>query len=498
MITKIIAFLGDLGIAIVATAACRGLANTGHSDLIGYVALACLGSALCWTGHWLIAGEAFSESVAQGLLCLFVPFYAPLYGSRKCPECVGVWVCGFLLSIGTQFAAAQALRNLPLAQFPPGPADPRDLVAGGRSQEERMRNARIAPPPSFVPARRNPRPQMPAPATPEPGTAQPAQPVEPAQPADTETSVATLPPAIAHPSHVVGAKPQNNPRQAKERPEPKTFRDYVARNYSDWLGDDAVLTSGMRWLPVAKRPAMAVRWGLGVTMGSLTPPSPVISPEELTRVTGPVGLDFVRLLLRRLDSQRDGAWSKVPNEQFVKLPVFFAESEEDLLAVAASASLDGLVLISMTSQRIGLTKTPRETMVVRLADVMAHKITWSSAPLNSQKAVKTRGTSEDASVELVKSVEEKLAEQYGLVPLPSISEAAAQQRAARLAESGGGAELLLRRLVELRYYQAKKLLKTEDAEHAYTALIGDKAKIIAHGEGAERAAAVEDWFRSQK
>jgi hypothetical protein len=91
----------------------------------------------------------------------------------------------------------------------------------------------------------------------------------------------------------------------------------------------------------------------------------------------------------------------------------------------------------------------------------------------------------------------KLNEQYATAAFPAIDAAAVLRRAAKLAESGGSPLQVLRNLAELRYYQAKKLLAQEDAERTYHEIVGDRAKILAGGEGTERSAAVEEWFLSR-
>jgi hypothetical protein len=282
---------------------------------------------------------------------------------------------------------------------------------------------------------------------------------------------------------------------APPRPEgPETFSAYVVKNYADWISNDAALVEQMRWLPIAKRPAMGVRWGVGVTMGNVTPKTTAKTSAELMHTTGPIGPDFVRKLEQRLDEQRDGTWSPLFSDKYMKVPAFLAETEDDLVNQAAKENLDGLVLLSMSSKTMGLAKTVRYTLIVKLVDVQTKKITWTAQPLNSQKAYSTLGTNHDACVELVRDSMAKLNEQFSLTALPKIDEAAVQRRAARLADGSGSAGQALRALAELRYYQAKKLLSQEDAERTYREIASDKAKILAGGEGTERAAAVAEWY----
>jgi hypothetical protein len=281
------------------------------------------------------------------------------------------------------------------------------------------------------------------------------------------------------------------------RPEPDSFREYIARNYADWIGNDAALSSRMRWLPACKRPAMAVRWGLGVTAGSLTPKRYITDANELSGMTGPIGPELVRRLVERIDEHCDGQWSKLP-DRFVKVPIFFALTNDDLMTLAAIENLDGLLAIDMSAQRFGVAGETRVTLTVKLIDVLARKVTWSSMPLSGQKARVTQGTADDASVEMITQVMSKIDEQYGLAPLPAINEAAAARRANKLSEAGGKSEQSLRSLLELRYYQSRKLLKADETRQAYQAIAGDKAAILAGDDGAARTAAVEEWFFKPK
>ncbi len=284
---------------------------------------------------------------------------------------------------------------------------------------------------------------------------------------------------------------------AAPRSQQTTFRDYIAKNYADWIGDEQRLMSAMRWLPIAKRPALAVRWGVGVTMGQMTARKAIWQAAELSRLTGPSGPGLVQVLAERLDEKRDGPWCDLADVRLAKVPVFSAESEDQLIDEAARQNLDGLVLMSVSAQRVGVSKKIRATMLVRLVDVLAHRATWTSAPLSSQKAQATQGTAEDASVALVRSVLTRLDEDYRLAPLPPLSANVVQQRASHLAKVTVKPGAMLRTLAELRYYQASKLLNHDEAQRCYQSLLGDKAaEALAGPDAAARTDAIQEWFQS--
>jgi hypothetical protein len=488
MIARVIAAVGVVCIALVGLLLCALLVRVGAFGLIFLVILSSVGWSLSWTGFCLATGVAFSESATKGLCCIFVPFYVLIYAASNCSNHLTTWAIGFVICIGVQFAAWAMPHSGP---SPQNLGDPQQTAANdwGRIEHERaLRAANIPVPAPFNPPTYTPPPQPPIASSPTPSEFQP------------DTAPQAAPPTTFRVRHIPGRFGQTAPpaeTPAATRPEPATFGAYVARAYADWIGDDGLLMANMRWLKLARRPAIGLRWGVGVTMGVDTPRRPTITPVELHQLTGPIGPEFVRLLTERLNQHRDGPWSTPAPAKVGNVPVLLATSEDELIAQAGRENLDGLVLISMSAKRIGLKKTLRVTMIVRLVDVLGNKATYSSAPLNSQKAKATQGTAEDASVQLVQEVMAKLDEQYSLAAFPPIDETAAQRRAVKLAEAGASAAQSLRALAELRYYQAKKLLSQDDALRAYEAIIGAKGKILATGDGPERTAVVEDWFGSQ-
>ncbi len=493
MIGRIIAAFGVLFHFVVCVWLCNAVATHGHSELIGPLVLAFLGLIVAWLGLCAIIGTAFSHDIGQGLCCLFLPLYIVYFGLNHCRGGLALWLIGTVLWVAVRFTALATPADGNLADQASNALAPwkqtEKLVSNNPLPDRRVpatpqvRIPRLRPFPT--PAEATPDAQGPSESAAEPRWLSSAaeQRAEPAAPFSR--------------SDAVSSKPQPL-EPIKPRPTPKTFPDYVAKNFADWIGDDARLTSGMRWLPIAKRPALAVRWGVGITMGSMTVRKTIRSVGELSMITGPVGPEIVRALVQRLDEKRDGAWSDVPDARLTKVPVFSAESEDQLIDEAARQNLDGLVLMSLSTQRVGLTKTPRVTLIVRLVDVLARKTTWSSAPLNNQKARATLGTAEDASVALAQSMIAKLDEEYGLTALPAMTEVVVKQHASNLSQAAAKPGAVLRTLAELRYYQAAKLLQRDDAQRCYQALIGDKAAAIVAGPDSEaRACAVEGWFLAQ-
>jgi hypothetical protein len=495
MVGRILAALGVVALIAVCISICNLLSRIGHSELIGPIVVEFVGAIISWLGACLIIGTAFEEGTSQGLCCIFVPVYFLFYGFRNCQEGLGVWAVGFVITLAVRLTVLSDAAENKVANAPPIDAPP----FGNPNH-------------NFFPPQRFPRPNVPA---------APSEPIEPIKPAvPTETSAPAEPATPANPAFPPASpnlNPFAGPRAGSGRrfgsPEsvpgspspadqvkllgPKAFRGYVAKNYSDWIGDDNRLIHEMRWLPVAKRPALAVRWAVGVTMPSMTPRKMIRQVDELYVLTGPVGVELVRALVARIDSKIDGRWSEEP-AGMLKVPVVSAESEDQLIGIAARMNVDAMALISLSVQRIGLAKMPRAIMVVRLVDVPAHKATWSSAELNSQKAKATLGTVEDANALLLKSVLAKLDADYRLSPVPKLGDDVVHKRANRLAAGFTAAETMLRTLAELRYYQASKLIEPGDARQCFKNLVGEAvAEALSGADPQARAQAVDDWFQSQ-
>jgi hypothetical protein len=522
MVGRILAALGVVLLVLWCAIICWSLQKVGLSSLIGPLVLAFFGLVIAFLGSCVIIGTAFSQDSTQGLLVLFVPGYFLFYGIKNAQGGLGAWVAGMVIWAGVRFTLLAGPPNGVVAdnrfaaggpnnRFAASAPDNR-FAAGGPVEPQRAAPFQRAVP-SFPRPRHFPTPQprpvpnFPAPNNPVPNFAPPNFPVpRPAAPATP--SVAGTPGRRAFPQppgfrfnrrngqNVLPGIPQ--PGDPTNQPPSKTFRDYIADNYSAWIGDDARLVREMKWLPAAKRPALGIRWGIGVDMPSTTPRKMIGKAEELTLLTGPAGPQLFGALVQRIDGKLCGKWSDMPSLAMPKVPVFTDQSEEQLIDDAARMNLDALAMMSLSADRVGITRTPRVTMIVRLVDVGARKITWSSAPLNSQKMRATLGKPDDASVLLLKSILDKLDADYKLADLPVFSEAVVQQRADRLAAAAPTPEVMLRTLAELRYYQASKLLKLDDARRCYATLIDDKAAGLLAGTNSEaRAHAVDEWFQSR-
>ncbi len=484
---------------------CYPLIEKGFITAAVIFALIYFFSGVSSVGLCMIIGAGFEESVTHGLLCMFAPFYFIYYGAKRCQEGLSIWGFAFVFMIGTivgglmilsHKGAANETNNSTVKDRGNGDRMGQQLVEEKkRDFQSRLQNEPETPQPQAVPW------------TPPPSVAAPVIPQEPENefaPPQSRQFASRAAPQFPNPFEAsTSLQSRVHPMDAADAIQratmPQSFRECVAKDYFSWIaGDKNLLVKEMRWIPIAKRPARAVRWGLGVFVPGTTQRQQFRQPMELTALTGPIGLQLVNLLGQRLVDKRDGKWSENRNPLIPRVPSFSAESEESLMTEAESQNLDGMVMVFISSEKSTRARTSRIAMVVRLVDVPAHKATWSSQPLNNQRIEYTKGTAKDASVQLVQTVSAKLDEQFGLAEMPELSQTVVERRAERLAADASKPEAVLRALVELRYFEAKKLLGTTKARSCYESLLGAKTtESVIGGSAEESARALDAWFNNR-
>jgi dienelactone hydrolase len=258
-------------------------------------------------------------------------------------------------------------------------------------------------------------------------------------------------------------------RRPDRQPMESTFRDYMVRTYANWIGgENQPIIDGMRWFAAGKRPLMAFR--LGVASFDVDRPGrQSFRAADLART---VESGLVEGLAERVTSARFGRWPAPVNRTLPKVPSFTARSDEEILGEAVKQHLDGLLVIVSSSEKLGMNKMVRANLEVRLIDVTAGTKLWTSPRLNNQKAAATRGTAEDASTDLVRTVLGKLDSICSLQPMPALTGPVTKTRIANLRRMQLAPEGRLRTAMEVRYYQAKGLITAADARAAYDSLFG--------------------------
>ncbi len=89
------------------------------------------------------------------------------------------------------------------------------------------------------------------------------------------------------------------------------MHDAISEAYLDWFAqDDQQIADAMKWFSGIKRPAMGVRWGLGVYTGKNSTKKNYPNVNFLWHDTGPIGPDITKALTDRLDQKQFGPWPK--------------------------------------------------------------------------------------------------------------------------------------------------------------------------------------------
>jgi len=165
-----------------------------------------------------------------------------------------------------------------------------------------------------------------------------------------------------------------------------------------------------------------------------------------------------------------------------------------------SATKEGLdvVLVGEISTKGGRGRAPTQTLfVVQLIDVVGGKDLWTSRPISDmqiQAAEQSKDRKKaDPLGDWIASLTRVLEERLQLVEMPPISPEAALQRAEALTSRQH--DNLLPVLMELRYYEWKKLLTAEQLVSYYGKLVGlgDGTRLV-KGDEKERQMIVRRWL----
>jgi hypothetical protein len=147
----------------------------------------------------------------------------------------------------------------------------------------------------------------------------------------------------------------------------------------------------------------------------------------------------------------------------------------------------------------------QSTLVLRLLDVAKNDIVWSSAPVTAMTAPQggrlggvppggaPSGEIAAASKQVLDELGAYLEKSLTVTDMPALTPESVQNRAETLA--GGQYSNPLPVLMELRYYQSRKLLTPEQIGTYLTKIVGDKdGPTLAAGPEAERKQIVEKWI----
>ena len=168
---------------------------------------------------------------------------------------------------------------------------------------------------------------------------------------------------------------------------------------------------------------------------------------------------------------------------------------KELRPSALKEGVDVLLVAQISGKASRSGKMPQTSMVLRITDVDRDKQLWESKPLASSRVAgalrtnKKRGDPlSELNDELMKEVEK-----LHLAEMPNISSEAAGGRAKKLVAKKRENPLPV--LAELRYYESKKLLTSEQLAELYTKLIGkEDGPRLATGTEQQRNEIVRQWL----
>lgn len=275
---------------------------------------------------------------------------------------------------------------------------------------------------------------------------------------------------------------------------------------------DAPLLADMHWSPALKRPAIVLRWGLGVhyigprSAKGLNVPKAETSiagrikavdgSAQLKGFTGEMGVELAQLLVRQVEAgccgglleeaaagavaRRRRGGRRVHFEDAVQTAplgigvTYLGEgSRQGLLHVAALEGIDVLVLLDVTAKPTrGGTSI---TVSTSLLDADKGHTLLEAATLNNLRTqqVLQSPTAEDPLSQMLDGVERFVRTDLQLEDLPELKPEHVAGRVAELVESTPANPLPV--LAELRFYRARGLIEEPTWRTACRALVGDEA-----------------------
>ena len=306
-------------------------------------------------------------------------------------------------------------------------------------------------------------------------------------------------------------------------------------------GDGEVLDT-LRWSWGLRMPMLAARWGIALQTPA---PSKAAGRLALRRARGgdeapaPEGSEadparfwrealiqpLVQQLQLRVTGSQFGQWLK-GNEQasaesseaearWPGIVQFSVTKKEDALKRAEREQLDVLLIVEITP-KVVLRGLPQSTLALYLLNVhepddkaaqlwptavrknadsttVSHPIKPRALNSYQVEAAKKQGKAGDPVKELIDELMKYVDENLPLVEMPKISPEAALRRADSLVAEKSKFPLPV--LMELRFYERKKLLTTEEVAAHYSTLLGEEqGPQLAKGTEADRLQIVAKWL----
>jgi len=169
---------------------------------------------------------------------------------------------------------------------------------------------------------------------------------------------------------------------------------------------------------------------------------------------------------------------------------------------AVKEGVDVMIVVGITAKiaRVRAKEAQvQSTITLRVIDTMRNETLWTSKPVSSTAAAKEQPAA-DGQVQtpafargLLRELFDFMDENLALVDMPTLTAEVVRERGATLA----GAQYVnpLPTLLELRYYEFKKLLKPEENSAFFTKIVGaDEGPRLAMGPIEQRKEVVQRWL----
>ncbi len=204
------------------------------------------------------------------------------------------------------------------------------------------------------------------------------------------------------------------------------------------------------------------------------------------------------VLLKDSDEKLTKAMMRSPSSgSLARFALLEASSTADVREAAQRENLDFVLVATLSTKAIRNGPT-QSVLAIRVMDMSKDGDGWGPKPVNHVQvmvAQQAPGKEEEPAAALIRTVLTYIGRQYRLVEMPEFSHEAAQQRAAALSLSRPANPLSA--ILELRYYQWKKLLTDQEfAERAAEIAGAEDGQRLATGTEVERKQVVDRWIRA--
>jgi len=303
--------------------------------------------------------------------------------------------------------------------------------------------------------------------------------------------------ASAPPAPVAAAPDADPAMEPVQRAYELASREYAIKTAVDLIaGEDATLMYRVRWFPAGNRPVIGLRWGLGVEVSGPADPAARAAVQNGQELIGSVAMALIGGLEPRIKAGAYGEWPDQGDPRLREVAVLPTGTRQQLIAAARSRRLDMLIFLQPVPLTSSAGQIAQTLVQAQVFDVVAEKPLRTSQALGGAPAGRAVAGAWDPSAAQVTDTLEYLRTRCELVPVPDLT---AEQVRARMKEwepEKGRRENGLLILVELRYYQLKKLLPIEDVAKEQDALVGQgRGRLLTTEPPGKRRELIQAWLK---